>query len=103
MEAAVPGCFTGGVTEHTQAAPDEAQALQRLSHRLHQRLREHRAATIDQAIAEAVAEFDGHPIRDFVPILVEREVLDRLRTDWPDFRSPQTPGSTPARWEQVTT
>lgn len=69
------------MTEHTQAGAAEAQALEQLSHRLRQKLPRHRAATINQAIAEALEEFDGRPIRDFVPILVEREVLDRLRED----------------------
>ena len=75
------------MTEHAQAGAVEAQALEQVSHRLRQRLPEQRAATINQAIAEAIEEFDGRPIRDFVPILVEREVLDRLRTDWPGVRT----------------
>jgi len=69
------------VTEHTHAGAGEDQALEQLSHRLRQKLPHHRAATINQAIAEALEEFDGRPIRDFVPILVEREVLGRLRDD----------------------
>lgn len=67
------------MTEHTQAGASEAQALEQLAHRLRRKLPQHRAATINQAIAEALEEFDGRPIREFVPILVEREVLDRLR------------------------
>ncbi|WP_180936043.1 three-helix bundle dimerization domain-containing protein [Nocardioides ungokensis] len=67
------------MSEPSTAGSGEAQALQHLSQRLRHRLPHQRAATINQAIADAMEEFDGRPIRDFVPILVEREVLDRLR------------------------
>jgi len=67
------------VTESIRAASGEAQALEQLARRLRHRLPHQRAATINQAIAEALQEFDGRPIRDFVPILVERAVVDRLR------------------------
>ncbi|GAB3785771.1 three-helix bundle dimerization domain-containing protein [Nocardioides ungokensis] len=67
------------MSEPATAGPDEAQALHHLSQRLRRVLPHQRAATIDQAIADALEEFDGRPIREFVPILVERAVLDRLR------------------------
>jgi hypothetical protein len=33
---------------------------------------------VDTAVAEAVQTFAGLPVRDFVPILVERQVRERL-------------------------
>lgn len=55
----------------------EAKALDHLAQRL-----QHDyglpAETVDSAIAEALAKLDGRPIRNFIPILVEREVKDRL-------------------------
>jgi hypothetical protein len=67
------------VTESPHARSGETLALGLLSQRLRHTLPHQRAATINQAIADALQEFDGRPIRDFVPILVERAVVDRLR------------------------
>jgi hypothetical protein len=67
--------FEGGGAPTLTTA--EAKALEHLA----ERLRHDSglpAATIDSAITEALAEFAGRPIRDFIPILVEREVKDRL-------------------------
>ena len=36
------------------------------------------AGEVERAVTQAHREFDGHPIRDFVPILVERAATDRL-------------------------
>lgn len=36
--------------------------------------------TVEQAIAESRPEFDGNPIRDFVPLFVERSAKHRLKT-----------------------
>lgn len=36
------------------------------------------AAQVDAAIAEALSAFAGRPVRDFVPILVERRIRERL-------------------------
>lgn len=33
---------------------------------------------IDALVTELHREFDGDPIRDFVPVLVERQATDRL-------------------------
>lgn len=35
--------------------------------------------TVDDLVTEVHREFDGRPIRDFVPVLVEREVVERLQ------------------------
>jgi hypothetical protein len=36
--------------------------------------------TIERAVAESRPEFEGNPIRDFVPLFVERAAKHRLRT-----------------------
>lgn len=36
--------------------------------------------TIGRAVAESRPEFEGNPIRDFVPLFVERAAKHRLRT-----------------------
>ena len=55
----------------------EAKALEHVSQRLQVRLGLP-ADVVEAAIAEARAAFSGRPVRDFVPILVEREVIERL-------------------------
>lgn len=37
-------------------------------------------ATVERAVAESRPEFEGNPIRDFVPLFVERSARHRLRT-----------------------
>ena len=36
-------------------------------------------ATIERAVAESRPEFEGNPIRDFVPLFVERAAKHRLQ------------------------
>jgi len=36
-------------------------------------------AVVERVVREAHARFDGHPTREFVPILVEDSARDRLR------------------------
>ncbi|WP_433016061.1 three-helix bundle dimerization domain-containing protein [Kribbella sp. CA-294648] len=36
--------------------------------------------TVERAVAESRPEFDGNPIRDFVPLFVERAAKHRLRS-----------------------
>jgi hypothetical protein len=36
--------------------------------------------TVERAVAESRPEFEGNPIRDFVPLFVERSARLRLRT-----------------------
>lgn len=35
---------------------------------------------VERAVAESRPEFDGNPIRDFVPLFVERSAKHRLRS-----------------------
>ncbi len=60
--------------------PDEAAALALVSERLGRRFPGRSPQEIDVAVARAHREYDDRPVRTFVPILVEREVADLLRS-----------------------
>jgi hypothetical protein len=59
--------------------PEEAAAMTAMTVRLRQRFPDTPAEEIDRAVSVVHARYDGRPIRHFVPILVEREVVDVLR------------------------
>lgn len=71
-----------------QAQRSEIQVVAQVSERLRARLPHLRPEVIDQVVAEALHEFDGRPVRDFIPILVERDVLDRFRGSAQDRAAP---------------
>ena len=56
----------------------EAQAIALVVERLQLRFPQTPRDVVDRAVREAHREFDDQPIRDFVPILVERQVRDLL-------------------------
>jgi len=56
----------------------EAQSVASLAEKLRDRFPHTPPEKISTAVAEAHREFDGQPIRQFIPILVERKVVDRL-------------------------
>ena len=58
---------------------DEHQALEHVCSRLIERFPDLPAATVRLAVREVHARFDGR-VRDYVPILVEREARSRLAT-----------------------
>ena len=57
---------------------EELQAVLEVRDRLQQKFSHVRAAEVARTVAGVHHEFDGHPIRDFVPVLVERAAADRL-------------------------
>jgi len=57
----------------------EAAALALLPARLHDKFPMVPLSLIEQLVIEIVARYDGCRIREFVPLLVERESRDRLR------------------------
>jgi hypothetical protein len=59
---------------------DEIHAMDELADRLRGRFPDARPERIKQAVAQVHHQYDGSPIRDFIPVLVEREVVDQLRT-----------------------
>ena len=65
-----------------EVTTSEVHAIAHVAQRLRARFPDIRAEAIDRMVTDAAHEFDGRPIRDFVPILVERVALDQLRS-WP--------------------
>jgi hypothetical protein len=57
----------------------EDRAIRQVVDRLAERFPEVDTAEIAQAVDESRPEFDGSPIRDFVPLFVERSARHRLR------------------------
>jgi hypothetical protein len=56
----------------------EAESMSRVVTRLRQQFPELSADAVEQAVYGRYDEFDGRPIRDFVPILVERSARQDL-------------------------
>ncbi len=66
--------FTSGMQPHV-----EAKALAEVAERLRARFPMVQPDTIDKVVQDYHHEFEGTPIRDFIPVLVERQATDRLR------------------------
>jgi hypothetical protein len=58
---------------------EEIHAIHALADRLRDRFPDAPPESIKNAVDEVHHQFDGRPIRDFIPVLVEREVADRFR------------------------
>lgn len=58
---------------------DEARSIAALVGRLVERFPDLDAQVIEQAVHRAHGELAGAPIREYVPVLVEREVVDAFR------------------------
>ena len=59
---------------------EEIHAMDELADRLRGRFPDARPDRIKEAVARVHHQYDGSPIRDFIPVLVEREVVDQLRS-----------------------
>jgi hypothetical protein len=57
---------------------DEARALETVIRRLAQRYPHCSILDVESAVRAAYERFDGRPIREFVPVLVERFACDQL-------------------------
>lgn len=66
------------MSEMRTAPQAESEAIALVVERLQVRFPQTPPDIIDRAVFEAHREFDDQPIRDFVPILVERQVRDQL-------------------------
>ncbi|WP_433476338.1 three-helix bundle dimerization domain-containing protein [Spirillospora sp. CA-142024] len=68
--------------QHPQenSAKREQQALQKVTNRLQESFADaYTHDQVTQTVNDVHHRFDGKPIRDFVPILVERMARERLR------------------------
>lgn len=66
--------FTGDMNAH-----EELRAIEALAQRMVERFTELPAQTVIDVVVEAYARFADARFRDFVPVLVEHDVVDRLR------------------------
>ncbi|MFF2487399.1 three-helix bundle dimerization domain-containing protein [Microbacterium sp. NPDC058062] len=62
----------------TRELADEDQALSDVVDRLEERFPSRDRSEIERAVAEARSHFERAKVRDFVPVLVEREARARL-------------------------
>jgi hypothetical protein len=60
--------------------PEEDRAIAEAAERLIKAFPDLSPDTIERAVAESRPEFEDNPIRDFVPLFVERAAKQRLRT-----------------------
>jgi len=57
---------------------DELRAVEQVVDRLSERFSQVPAQRVSEVVDQTYHEFDGAPIRDFVPIMVEKSARDRL-------------------------
>jgi len=60
------------------ATEDELRAVEQVVDRLSAKFSHMPAQRICEVVDQTYHEFDGAPIRDFVPIMVEKSAKDRL-------------------------
>jgi hypothetical protein len=77
--------------------PDEAAAMAQVSMRMRRRFPQCRPEEIERALATAHHEYDGRPIRHFVPILVERSATDALLAAGRTAQPPRSTTEAPSR------
>ena len=58
--------------------PDEQQAMEHVAARLMAQYPDATRERVDEVVDEEHQRYDGRPVRDFVPVLVERAAKDRL-------------------------
>lgn len=60
---------------------NEQEAISRAAERVRSRFPTVPSDTVDEVVAQYHHEYDGRPIREFVPILVERDAVDHLSSE----------------------
>jgi hypothetical protein len=73
--APATGCSLDVMTQ-----TEEIRALDALADRLRGRFPDAPPDGIKSMVEKVHHQYDGSPIRDFIPVLVEREVVDNLRS-----------------------
>ncbi len=64
-------------------ADSEAEAISRITRRLQQQFPELPAEAVEAIVNERYHTFDGRPIREFIPVLVEHAAREDLNGDHP--------------------
>jgi hypothetical protein len=67
-------CFTADMS----ITAEEKRAIEQVAERLRERFPQQQPALVGTTVAQAHRRYDGRPIRDFVPVLVEREAREEL-------------------------
>lgn len=70
--------MSAAISRRTHHSINEAEAMSRVMRRLRQQFPEIPNEAIEHAVHGHYEDFDGRPVRDFVPILVERAAGDDL-------------------------
>ncbi len=65
---------------------EESRALDQLADRLRARFPDAPRESVKNLVEQAHRQYDGRPVRDYVPVLVEREVVEHFR--FPEQRRP---------------
>jgi hypothetical protein len=76
----VEDLMSAAVSHRTHHNSNEAEAMSRIVRRLQQQFPELPPEAIEHAVSGHYEQFDGRPVRDFVPILVERAAKSDLRS-----------------------
>ncbi|MET0784650.1 three-helix bundle dimerization domain-containing protein [Leifsonia flava] len=63
-------------------ADEENAAVEKVVERLEDRFPEVDPDVVEKVVDEEHHNLDGNPIRDFVPVLVEHEARDRIRSEF---------------------
>jgi len=79
------GHFRSRNTGHMES-DDEARALDGVTDSLAERFPHIQRTSIARAVREEHEVFDGSPVRDYIPVLVEHAAKQRLRTTTPAER-----------------
>jgi hypothetical protein len=66
---------------HHKEVKAENEAMERVVERLSERFPEVQRRRIDEVVQSEYHVFDGRPIRDYVPVLVEHGVKQLLRQE----------------------
>ena len=62
-------------------AENEGNAIEHAADRLKEKFSDVPPEVIDEKVAEVHHQFDGAPVRDYVPVIVEHEVRAQLRDE----------------------
>lgn len=71
------------MSDQVEQRGSEVHVLAEIATRVRGRFPDVSAEQIEREVDAAFHQFDGQPIRDFIPILVERVVVERLRSSSP--------------------
>lgn len=63
--------------------PDEERELAEVIDRLMKKFPAARREEVEAAVSAEHLALDGNPVRDFVPVLVEKQAKKRLRKSYP--------------------